>query len=248
MVTLETVERIASLPLDDPRVSRGLFTVAEAAALLDVPRSTFAAWVHGYRQEVPGRAPVTGRPIVLSLAAGRGEPVVPFLGLAEGLALGAFRHAGVPLQRVRPALERLERELGLRHALASELLATDGAEVLYDCGAHLALDGGPELVTVRGGQRVFAPLVCEQLRRVRYGPDHWPDSLELPGYSLARVVVDADLAMGGPVLEPSRVPVAEVVRRWLAGESMAELAARLGLPGPVVEDVVRAATRRPRPL
>jgi uncharacterized protein (DUF433 family) len=236
---------IASLPAADPRVSRGLFTVAEAAALLDVPRSTFAAWVHGYRHEAPDRAPVTGRPIVLSLAGGRGEPVIPFLGLAEGLALGAFRRAGVPLQRIRPALERLDRELGLRHALASELLATDGAELLYDCGACPAPAGGPELVTVRGGQRVFAPLVCDQLRRVRYGRDHWPDRLELPGFSVARVVVDPDLAMGRPVLEPSHVPVAGVVGRWLAGESMAELAGRLGLPGPQVEDVVRAATGRP---
>jgi hypothetical protein len=58
--------------------------------------------------------------------------VVPFVGLAEGMMLAAIRQAGVPLQRIRPALVRLSEELGIEHALASRALYTDGAEVLYD--------------------------------------------------------------------------------------------------------------------
>jgi uncharacterized protein (DUF433 family) len=46
------------------------------------------------------------------------------------------------------------------------------------------------------------------------------------------------------VLEPSRVPVEHVLQRWIDGESMAELAAGLGIPHAEIEDVVRAATRR----
>ncbi len=240
----ETTEPPANLPPDDPRVGRGLFTLAEAATLLDVPRTTFAAWVQGYRREVPGRATVTGRPIVLSLAARRGEPVIPFLGLAEGLVLSAFRRAGVPLQRIRPALERLDQEIGLRHALASDRLVTDGVDVLYDYSARVDPGGIRELVTVRGGQRVFAPLVADRLHRVRHGDDHWAARLELPGYALARVVVDPEVALGRPMLEDSRVPVDDVVRRWIAGDSMAQLADGFGLPGPEVEDLIRTATRR----
>src|SRR6266566_4131143 len=192
-------EPLANLPAGDPRVSRGLFTLAEAAALLDMPRTTFAAWVHGYRREVPGRAPVTGRPIVLSLAARRGEPVIPFLGLAEGLVLSAFRRAGVPLQRIRPALERLDQEMGLRHPLASDRLVTDGVDVLYDYGARLDPGGIRELVTVRGGQRVFAPLVTKQLRRVRYGDDRWAERVELQ-----QLPLDV-LSQPGPLPDGSRM-------------------------------------------
>jgi len=65
-------------------------------------------------------------------AASQGGAVVPFIGLAEGYVLAALRKAGVSLQRIRPALNHLQRELGLEHALASRRLYTDGAEVLYD--------------------------------------------------------------------------------------------------------------------
>lgn len=88
---------------------------------------------------------------------------VPFIGLAEAYALAAFRSAGVPMQRIRPAIDALARELGLAHALASRQLYTDGAEVLYDYAQHAG--GTPEgesareLVVVRNNQRVFTEVV-----------------------------------------------------------------------------------------
>lgn len=237
-------ESIASLPADDPRVSVRLFTVADAAGWLAVPRSTFHGWVHGYDLRRPGRQPIVGRPLVLSLPARRGQSAVPFLGLVEGLVLSGFRRAGVPLQRIRPALERLDQEIGLSHALASDRLTTDGAEVLYDYGAVLDPEGIGELVTVRSGQRVFAPVVQEYLRRIRYSSDHWAEQAELPGYAVASVVVNLRLAHGRPVLEPSRIPVEDILNRWIAGDSLAELAEDFGLDGAELEDIVRAATRR----
>jgi uncharacterized protein (DUF433 family) len=225
-------------------VSHRLFTVAEAAGWLTVPRTTFHGWVHGYEHPAGSGGRGAGTPIVLSLPARRGQSAVPFLGLVEGMVLNAFRRTGVPLQRIRPALERLDRELGLCHALASDRLTTDGAEVLYDYGAVLDPSAIGNLVTVRSGQRVFAPVVHEHLRRIRYGGDHWAEAVHLPGYRVARVVVDLDVAHGRPVLEPSRVPVEDVLNRWIAGDSLAELGAELGLGGAELEDVIRAATRR----
>lgn len=92
--------------LDSPpgaldRFSAPLYTVAEAARYLDVPASTLATWAKGYRRRSTGRGPVTGAPVLTTVPAhGRG-PVIPFVGLAEGLVLTAMRSAGVPLQRIR---------------------------------------------------------------------------------------------------------------------------------------------------
>src|SRR5215467_1213045 len=243
-ITAVMPESIVSLPADDPRISRGLFTVAEAAGWLGVPRSTFRNWAMGYTKRGRDGLRIGPRPIVLTVPSRRGEPGVPFLGLAEGLVLNAFRRAGVPLQRIRPALERLDQEMGLEHALASDRLFTDGVEVLFDYGARLQPASISELVTLRSGQRVFAPLVREYLRRISYADDHWATQVELPGYQHARVVVSLELASGRPVLHPARVPVEDVVDRWIAGDSITELASGFGLEPREVEDVVRAATRR----
>jgi uncharacterized protein (DUF433 family) len=237
-------ERIATLPPDDPRVSRGLFTVAEAAAWLTVPRSTLHGWVHGYQRELSDGATSRSQPIVLSLPSRRLEAGIPFLGLAEGLVLSAFRRAGVPLQRIRPALDLLDREMGLRHALASDRLAVDGVEVLYDYGARVDPQAIGTLVTVRSGQCVLAPIVRECLGGIRYSGDHWAEQVQLPGYATARVIVNPDVALGRPTLEGSGVAVDDVVGRWIAGESVTQLAGRFGLATPEVEDVLRTATRR----
>jgi hypothetical protein len=73
---------------------------------------------------------------------GRGSPIVPFVGLAEGMVLAAIRRKGVQLQRIRPALKVLTNNLGLEHALASRALYTDRAEILYDFAE--TIDDSPE--------------------------------------------------------------------------------------------------------
>ena len=101
------------------RFSSPLFTVTEATRYLDVPASTVASFAKGYRPAGKGRPEVTGSPVLATVRSPRRGPVIPFVGLAEGLVLTAMRCAGVPLQRIRPALARLDEELGLQHALAA---------------------------------------------------------------------------------------------------------------------------------
>ncbi len=119
-----------ALDTKDPRFTKPLYTVTEAASYLGVPRATFDTWVRGYVRRPAERRVVRGQALLTSISNGR--LTIPFVGLAEGMVLAAFRETGLPLQRIRPALERLEQEMGLEHALASEHLYTDGAELLYD--------------------------------------------------------------------------------------------------------------------
>ena len=133
---------------------------------VDVPRL-------GSRVPPPagGVRPVVGEQVVTCLPSRGRDATVPLIGLVEGLVLAAFRKTGVPLQRIRPALTVLGREIGLEHALASRGLYSDGAEVLYDFASR---EGNPlgdvteDLVVVRSGQHVFAVMALamkEQLPR-----------------------------------------------------------------------------------
>lgn len=231
---------------NDIRFDVPLYTLTEAAHALDVPPSTFATWARGYVRRPPGRRPVHGEPIVTALGHEPGQPSIPFVGLAEGMVLAAVRKSGVPLQRVRPALAVLAKEIGVEHALASRHLYTDGAELLFDHADDIPDDARAirELVVVRSGQRVFADIIDLYLRRITYGPDDYASMIRLPGYERADVVADPTRVFGQPIFSHGAAPVRSVLERFWSGEDIDTLTAEFGVPAPEIEDVLRAVSRQ----
>ncbi len=231
------------------RFGAPLYTISEAARYLDVPASTLKSWTHGYNRQSAGRAPVTGKPILTSISCrGPGRsPVLPFIGLAEGLVLTAMRRSGVPLQRIRPALARLDRQLGLRHALASKRLYTDGVEVLFDY-AEKTGDGDVssalrDLVVVRSNQRVFNEVVELYLRRLDFGDDGYARLIRLPAYEVAEVIADPARGFGQPIFARGGARIEDALAMFRAGEPLDIVAAEYNVPREQLEDAVRIATR-----
>jgi len=217
-----------------------LYTVTEAAACVGIPRSTFDTWVRGYLRRPAGRSAVHGHPLLTSVP-GPGL-TIPFIGLAEGMVLAAFRETGLPLQRIRPALDRLRAEHELEHALASEHLYTDGAEVLYDY-ARAHGDKQLRLLTVvRSGQRVFHEVIERYLSRITY-QGGWAARLVLPITEEPLLVVDPERAFGQPVFLHGGARLLDVRGRIEAGEDEAAVARDYGVP----LDDVRAALASPAP-
>jgi uncharacterized protein (DUF433 family) len=218
---------------DDPRLSRAIFTLREAAGYLDVPKSTMHAWAR----------PATGEPLITVFPRRGAQATVPFIGFAEAYVLAAFRRAGVPLQRIRPAVDALSQNIGLEHALASKRLYTDGAEVLYDYAAERNEDDLLELVVVRTGQHQFSEVVRDYLKRITYGSDGWASRVRLPSYQRADVVVDPRVAFGLPLVVHGGARVEDLVDRFKAGDTLADIAFDFDVPPEEVEDVIRVATR-----
>lgn len=226
-----------------------LYTVAEAARIVDVPVSTLATWAQGYVRRFPNRPDVIGGAIITYLEpSGPRSPSIPFVGLTEATVLAAVRRSGVPMQRIRPALQDLKKNLGLDHALASRSLYTDGAELLYNYGeAHSDTEDGRaalQLVVVRSGQRVFTKAIEEYLRRIEYGSDGYAKLIHVPVYCQAEVVVDPTRSFGAPIFERGGSRVDDVLQRFWAGESLDELTTEFGVPTDQLEDVLRVASRR----
>jgi uncharacterized protein (DUF433 family) len=225
-----------------------LYGIGEAAAYLSVPPSTLTSWAYGYERHTHGGGPVRAMPVITAVRpARRDEAAMPFIGLAEAYALAAFRKAGVPMQRIRPAIDALATELGLEHALASRRLYTDGAEVLYDYARHAGDtpegDSARELVVVRNNQRVFTEVVDQYLSRVDFAGDGYARLIRLPQYRVAEVTVDADHAFGRPRMARGGTEVDDVIDLFLAGEPVDVVAAEFGLSRAEVEDVLRASAR-----
>ena len=150
----------------------------------------------------PGRQRCDG-PILTSVDAPRNFPTIPFVGLAEGMVLAAFRRAGVSLQHIRKAVAVLEKELGLAHALASKRLYTNGAVILFDY-AETTDEQLAGLTEVVSRQKVFAPTVEEYLKRITYGEDGWAERLASPATPRSVIVADPRRGFGQPDLRPRR--------------------------------------------
>src|SRR5258706_10809594 len=139
------------------------------------------------------------------------------------MVLAALRKADVPLQRVRPALEVLRRELGLDHALASRRLYTDGAEVLFDYAEDSPSEEAAavrQLVVVRNKQHVFTEIVLGYLQRITYGDDGYAVIVRLPAYERAEVIVDPERSFGQPIFARGVARVSDVLERFLAGDDV----------------------------
>lgn len=225
-----------------------LYGIGEAAGYLSVPPSTLTSWAYGYERHAHGHGSARAMPVITAVRpTRRDEPAMPFIGLAEAYALAAFRKAGVPMQRIRPAIDALATELGLEYALASRRLYTDGAEVLYDYAQHAGDtpegDSARELVVVRNNQRVFTEVVDQYLSRVDFARDGYARLIRLPQYRVADVTVDPDHAFGRPRMARGGAEVDDVIDLFLAGEPVDAVAAEFGLSRAEVEDVLRASAR-----
>jgi uncharacterized protein (DUF433 family) len=232
-------------PVDDPHYTTPLYHKSDAAHIVDVPAQTFRNWSVGYVYKRLDGSQVASDPIVTTL-----EPVrprgasVPFIGLAEAYVIAAFTKVGVPMQRIRPAVQWLQEHIGLQQALASERLKTDGAEVLWEYAENSRdpadaqiVDG---LVVIRSGQQVFRPVVNRYLKCVTYS-DGWVRTIQLPQFADIDVTVDPWINGGQPTVSERGVRVTDILNRLRANESIRDVAEDYGLASAQIEAIRRAA-------
>lgn len=212
----------------DLRFSRPLMSMADAARHLGIPQQTFHRWARGYERGGP----------LLHVADTESirRATVPFVALAEAWVLEGLRKAGVRPQKIRPALERLQREFGREYVLVSPALVTDGISVLWDFSRT---EAGAGLIEGGTGQAVIREIVHDYLKYVGFGSDGYPDQLELKPFEPSKVVIDPYRASGQPVFYGSGAKVANVAAMLKAGEDPGVVAEEHG----VGIDAVRAAAR-----
>jgi uncharacterized protein (DUF433 family) len=231
--------------IEDPHYTLPIYHKAEAAHIIEVPPTTFRNWLVGYAFKRLDGSQVVSAPIVTTLEPVRRHGVsVPFVGLAEAYIVSAFTKAGLPMQRIRPAVLWLQDHIGLAQALASERLQTDGAEVLWDFGRQSPdpadQDTVEGLVVVRSGQQVFRPVVRDYLTRVTY-ENGWTRTIQLPQYGRVDVVVDPWLNGGQPTVAERGIRVTDIVGRLKAGEPAEDVSYDYDLTVREVEAIRRAA-------
>lgn len=213
---------------DDVRFARPLMTMADAARHLGIPQQTFHRWARGYPH---------GRPLLhVREPDSVRQASVPFIALAEAWVLEGLRQAGVRPQRIRPALEKLQKEFGREYVLVSPALVTDGISVLWDFSKT---EAGAGLIEGRSGQTVIREIVQDYLTYVGFAKDDYPNHLTLKTFEPSKVAIDPYRSSGQPVFEDSGARVSNVAAMLKAGEEPAVVAEEHGIG----IEAVRAAAR-----
>ena len=226
--------------IDDLRFTRGLYSVADAARLVGMSASTFATWAHGYERTLDsGRRVVKARPVISTVKAGDGR-LIPFVGLVEATVVQAFRQTGLPLQRVRRALEVLASQGELQHALASRRLYTDGANILFDYATDQDDKQLVLLTVVHSGQRVFHDVIAAYLRRIGWEDDQWATSLIVPATERELLRIRPEVAGGDPLFIAGGGPLSAVRSRACAGEPIISIARDYDVPESDVREALSA--------
>jgi len=219
-----------------------LYSQAEAAWIVGVPANTFRNWAHGYAYKTIDEKIVSKEPLI-TLAPKHNQMRVPFLGLAEAYVLDALRLAGIPMVRIRPAVESLKRGMGLQYALLSDRLMTDGVEVLYDfIGDEAeAAQGKVGLAVVRGDkQLIFREAIEQYLQSVTY-ESGFMTALRPQRFGEGILSIDPKLNAGQLSFANSGVRLEDVLRRVRAGEPVGDVAQDFDLPRNVVASVLERA-------
>lgn len=206
-------------------LERPLYGLGQVDRLLGLRGGTARRWIEGYERSGKRYPPVIREQPTGSEIATWGEFV-------ETRLLAQYRDAGVPLIRMRPAVDRLREELQTPYPLASARTWIDvqGRELVRKVQDEVGLERKLALVVVRTGQRLleWTKPADEFRRSVEWsgeGAGAHPRLLH-PVTDLAEVVIDPLRGFGEPVVANRGVRtevIAELLRAGDSPEMIADL-------------------------
>lgn len=209
-------------------LERRIYAMADVDRYLGLPGGTARRWIDGYARGTKTYPPVI-RPSTT------GDEGVTWGEFVETRLLAGFRHRGVSLQRLRPAVERLREELGHPYPLAARptLLDVEGRDLVMRVQQEADLDKGLSLVVIRSGQLILSPSAQAFVDQAQYD-DGVVSELLLGGDT---VRANPLRATGRPAVRS--VPSEVLAEGFRAGESAGSLADLYDLTLDEVEAALR---------
>ncbi|MFT4085329.1 MAG: DUF433 domain-containing protein [Nocardioides sp.] len=224
-------------------LDRRVYSFPQIDRILGLHNGTAARWIDGYERAGRFYQPVV-RP------EHTGEEVATWGELVECRLLAEYRDAGVTLQRMRPAVERLRELTGSRYPLASAQLwlAADGRELVARVQDDVQLSDRLSLVVIRSGQQMldWSPRASRFRSSIRWsgdGIDSTPVSLALDEDN-PEIEIDPARGYGDPVIKGRGVTTSIIRELVQAGEPIESIAESYELERSQVEAAIRYELQR----
>jgi uncharacterized protein (DUF433 family) len=204
-----------------------MYSASEIARWAKTTPQTARRWLVGYY--FPSNA---GRRWSPAVTAPQGKDNLwSFEDLIEVAAVAAARREGVPMPRIRKAVEYAVERLDIARPLLSERWRTDGHDLFALEDTNFS----------RMGQRVWS-FAAEALRDVEYGNDllvakWWPAGKD------TGVLVDPQVNFGRPIVASIGVRTETIADRFYAGATMEDVGAEYDISALLVQEAVRFENR-----
>lgn len=206
-----------------------LYSLIEVSRYARVKPATLRAWTHN------GDAAI----MVIPTDDRRVAPF-SFINLIETYVLEGLRRAHhVPMQRIRRAMEWLQKTYDVAHPLAELNLETDGYD-LFIRELNIPINAS------RKGQGGFPEVLSRYLQRIERDEGKIPVRFYPYTYDLAPkiIVMDPSVSYGRPVVAGTRVSSQMIFDRYSGGESLCDIAADYDLDISRVEEALRCEIER----
>lgn len=213
-------------------LARPIFGVAQVDRLLGLSGGTAKRWIDGYR-----RGGKTYPPVVRLKPTN--DEIVTWGEFVETRLLSEYRDAGVPLVRMRPAVDALRELFHPLYPLAHArpFLDVGGRELVRRVQDDVALDRRLLIVVVRNDQIVLSDEAHDFVRSAEFGGgivERVQPVAEIP-----EVVIDPLRQFGEPVVRDRGVRTDVIGEHMRAGEALKGIAELYELTVPQVEAAVR---------
>lgn len=210
-------------------LDRALYSYADVDRLVGLHSGTARRWLEGYARAGRSYAPVL-RP------EPTGADSVTWGEMVEARLLSEYRSRNVPIQRLRPAIERLRTEFGpYPLAYARPFLDVDGRELVLFVQEQVGLERELQLVVVRNGQLVLADTTERFQSAIEY--EGGVAGRLRPELRTPDVVMDPQRAFGQPAIRNVRTD--SLAEDFRAGTSREDLADLYDLTAEQVDEAIR---------
>lgn len=193
--------------MDTTLLGSGIYSVPQAAMLLDVPVSRVRGWVsgsHGARPLIRSELPRAGRQLALS-----------FVNLIEAKFIATFAAKGVSVLSMRYMAEEAARFLGHSHPFATDwIFKTDGRRIFVEAAERA---GDPCLYDLKGHNFAMHAIMAQEFKSdVSFSASGLANAWKPRTTIAPSVMLRPKVAFGAPALEKSGVPTEAIYAAFVA--------------------------------
>ena len=200
-------------------LERDVYGVGQASALLGLRQDKVRGWLDGYE-----RSGVKYPPVIRE--ASTGKDLVTWGEFVELGYLREYRRARVSLQHIRPVIDRLRHEFGVRYPLAHAQPLIYDHQLVLRIQEETNLDPSLAIVIRSGQELILAREVEAYLQKVEFADD--VVARIRPAGKTSPVVIDPEFSFGRPSIRG--VATERIAELYRSGDSAEFLAETYELP------------------